>query len=45
MENVHKNFCRKKEGKDFSYVHRDSDHPSIDAERETDDKGNPVLKK
>ena len=45
MENVHKNFCRKKEGKDFSYVHRDSDHPSIDVERETDDKGNPVLKK
>ena len=45
MENVHKNFCRKKEGKYFSYVLRDSDHPSIDAERETDDKGNPVLKK
>ena len=45
MENVHKNLCRKTECKDFSNVHRDSDHPSIDAERETDDKGNQVLKK
>lgn len=45
-ESVHKKFCRKEDGKDGSYMHRDSvgDEP-IDAERASDAKGTPVLKR
>lgn len=45
-ENVHKKFCRKKEGEIHSFMHRDPNNPSIfDNERENDEKGMPVLKK
>ncbi|NIP61884.1 MAG: hypothetical protein GWN01_02135 [Nitrosopumilaceae archaeon] len=46
QENVHKKFCRKKEGQAYSYMHRDPSHPDpLDSERENDAKGNPILKK
>lgn len=46
QENVHKKFCRKKEGETKSYMHRQSSQdPPMDVERETDAKGKPVLKK
>ena len=45
-ENIHKKFCRKKEGETHSYMHRETSHPSsIDTERENDEKGKPVLKR
>ena len=45
-ESVHKKFCRKKEGETHSYMHRDRKNPStMDAERENDEKGKPVLKR
>lgn len=46
QENVHKKFCRKKEGEYHSYMHRDSTHNEpMDAERENDAGGQPVLKR
>ena len=45
-ENIHKKFCRKKEGETHSYMHREKNHQnSIDTERENDEKGKPVLKR
>jgi hypothetical protein len=44
-ESVHKKFCRKKKGESHSYMHRDSQHMStFDPERESDQKGKPLLK-
>jgi len=44
-ENIHKKFCRKKEGETHSYMHRDSAHmQTFDAERAADEKGKPLLK-
>ena len=42
---IHKKFCRKKEGADYSYMHREGDHSSIDEERELDGAGKPILKR
>lgn len=45
-ETVHKKFCRKEDGRDDSYMHRDlPDADPIDAERAADAKGTPVLKR
>ena len=45
-ENVHKKFCRKAEGQDHSYMHRDIVHQgTFDVEREVDMEGKPILKK
>ena len=45
-ESIHKKFCRKKEGENHSYMHRDrGNQSSMDAERENDEKGKPVLKR
>ena len=45
-ENIHKKFCRKRQGDTHSYMHRESaDQSSIDAEREADPTGRPVLKR
>ena len=45
-ETIHKKFCRKKVGDDYSYMHRDDAHMnSIDTERENDEKDLPILKK
>lgn len=45
-EAVHKKFCRKKPGDDYSFMHKDPSHPQpYDPERETDQKGNQILKK
>lgn len=42
---VHKKFCRK-EGGSYSYMHRDQQHDTpMDAEREFDTDGKPVLKR
>lgn len=44
-ENIHKKFCRKKEGETYSYMHRDPEHMStFDEERHADEKGKPLLK-
>lgn len=44
-ESVHKKFCRKKVGDDYSYMHRDSAHmATFDSERENDAKGKSLLK-
>ena len=45
MVKLHEEFCRKKEGQDHSFMHRDdvSDGP-MDAERATDEKDVPILK-
>ncbi|MBM2852165.1 MAG: hypothetical protein HW420_712 [Candidatus Nitrosotenuis sp.] len=44
-ESIHKKFCRKKAGDDYSYMHRDSDHmTTFDSERESDAKGKSLLK-
>ena len=46
QENVHKKFCRKKEGETHSYMHKEQDGEGpMDAERENDAKGQPVLKR
>jgi len=46
MINVHENFCRKKEGENHSYMHRDEEHSEpMDTERANDEKDVPVLKK
>jgi hypothetical protein len=43
---VHKKFCRKKEGADYSYMHKElPDQGPMDEERENDEKGKPVLKR
>ena len=43
---IHKKFCRKKPGGDYSYMHRDVEHiEPLDAERDSDVKGNPILKR
>ncbi len=45
-EAIHKKFCRKKEGKTQSYMHRDaSDTTTFDVERQYDLSGSPILKK
>ncbi len=44
-ETVHKKFCRKEDGKDGSYMHGVPGDEPIDAERATDAKGTPVLKR
>ncbi len=45
-EAIHKKFCRKKEGKTKSYMHRDaSDTTTFDIERQLDVNGTPILKK
>jgi|TARA_B100001105_G_C22277752_1_gene393884 hypothetical protein len=45
MVKIHEEFCRKKEGQDHSFMHRDdvSDGP-MDVERATDEKDVPILK-
>ncbi len=42
---IHEEFCRKKEGQDQSFMHRDdiSEDP-MDTERATDEKDVPILK-
>lgn len=43
---IHKKFCRKAPGEIHSYMHRDPEHMQpFDAERESDSKGLPILKK
>lgn len=43
---IHKKFCRKKEGQTHSYMHRDVSHATtFDSEREYDINGTPILKK
>lgn len=45
-ETIHKKFCRKSSGEDYSYMHRDPIHQdTFDPERSSDLKGNSVLKK
>ena len=45
-EAVHKKFCRKEDGKDESYMHRNvPEGEPIDAERATDAKGSAILKR
>ena len=45
MIKIHEEFCRKREGQDQSFMHRDdiSEDP-MDAERATDEKDVPILK-
>ncbi len=44
-ENIHKKFCRKKEGQTHSYMHRDPAHmATFDEERFADEKGKSLLK-
>ena len=44
-DTVHKKFCRK-DGGSYSYMHRDQQHNTpMDAEREVDTDGKPVLKR
>ena len=45
MIKIHEEFCRKKEGQDQSFMHRDdiSEDP-MDTERATDEKDVPILK-
>ena len=46
QKNVHKKFCTKKPGDMKSYVHRSlNENEPIDAERATDNAGNPILKR
>ena len=45
-EEVHKNFCRKKEGATHSFMHKEILHQeTFDSEREFDHENKPVLKK
>tara|TARA_B100000953_G_C17790178_1_gene348571 strand:+ start:50 stop:256 length:207 start_codon:yes stop_codon:yes gene_type:complete len=45
MVKIHEEFCRKKEGQDHSFMHRDDvGDGSMDAERATDEKDVPILK-
>ena len=45
MVKIHEEFCRKMEGRDQSFMHRDdvSEDP-MDTERATDEKDVPILK-
>lgn len=44
-KSVHDKFCRKKQGEDYSYMHRDPQHMStFDSERAVDQKGKSILK-
>ncbi len=45
MIKIHEEFCRKREGQDQSFMHRDdiSEDP-MDTERATDEKDVPILK-
>ena len=45
MVKIHEEFCRKREGQDQSFMHRDdvSEDP-MDTERATDEKDVPILK-
>ena len=46
MVKIHGEFCRKKEGEAYSFMHRDDEHNEpMDAERATDEKDVPILKK
>ena len=43
---IHKKFCRKKEGADYSYMHRERpEQGPMDEERENDEKGKAILKR
>ena len=43
---IHQKFCRKKEGATQSYMHRArNEKDSIDAERNSDEAGKPILKR
>jgi hypothetical protein len=45
MEKIHAEFCRKREGQDHSFMHRDDGNKdSMDAERANDEKDVPILK-
>ena len=45
MVKIHEEFCRKKEGQDQSFMHRDDvSDDSMDTERATDEKDVPILK-
>ena len=46
MGKIHGEFCRKKDGEDQSFMHRDDEHSEpMDSERASDEKDVPVLKK
>ena len=46
QKNVHKKFCTKNPGDMKSYIHRGlNENEPIDAERATDNSGNPILKR
>ena len=45
MVKIHENFCRKREGENHSFMHRDDEHDEpMDTERANDEKDIPVLK-
>ena len=45
MEKIHGEFCRKREGQDHSFMHRDdSNKDPMDAERANDEKDVAILK-
>ena len=45
-DTIHKKFCRKSEGQAHSYMHRENSTQSpMDSERESDEKGKPILKR
>ena len=45
MVKIHEEFCRKKEGQDHSFMHRDDvSDGTMDTERATDEKDVPILK-
>ncbi len=46
MVKIHGEFCRKKEGENQSFMHRDDEHNEpMDSERSNDDKDVAILKK
>jgi len=45
MVNIHEKFCRKKEGENHSFMHRNDEYDEpMDAERANDEKDVPILK-
>ena len=45
MVKIHNEFCRKREGENHSFMHRDDEHDyPMDTERANDEKDIPVLK-
>ena len=45
MVKIHEEFCRKKEGQDHSFMHRDDGNEvPMDTERAADEKDVPILK-